>query len=497
MLFEIENRGGTISIVNCVGALAHADSLVPLNGLTDSLYDQGVYAVAINCSRVSRFTSAGLAGFVDMLLQQTKVRTAVFNLPPKLKSRVHDLGYDRVLPIFNSEEEVLSSQHFRCVSLANTKAVLLCAGRGSRIAPLSEVCPKPMLDILGKPLLARAMDSLQSYGVRDILLNPGHLGYQIPNYFRKNPRREQSVTFYNEGKFGDEGWLAEPLGSATTLRKLHRDHASFNDDFIVVCGDALINVDFAEALSKHKQSGASLSIIAKTVPIEDVASYGIIKADRSGRVLDFQEKPEPPEACSSLANVGIYVCDPIILDLLPDRNDLDIANDLIPRIMQAGLSVHVQAPKLTWLDVGCARDYYLAIEGALGGQLNDLRPSGREIRPNVWAHETAVISPKAEITGPCYIGSGATVEPLALIKGPVSIGARSYVSRYSVVKCSVVLPDTHIGENAFVDGQILNGDWSISHAFADGKNQFKKTPLPRVSSSLPKKTVINELERSA
>ncbi|MEL6411381.1 MAG: sugar phosphate nucleotidyltransferase [Pseudomonadota bacterium] len=497
MLFEFEKRGDTISIVCCIGALSHADSLLAFNKIAEKLYAQGVHAVALDCSGVRRFTSAGLAGFIDVLLQNQRLRIAAFGLPEKMQKTLIELGYDRVLPIFKTEEETLTAQDFKEVSLASTKVVLLCAGRGSRISPLSEITPKPMLDILGKPILAHILDHLEKFGVRDVLLNPGHLGDQVHDYFAANKRRHQSLTFYNEGVSTPEGWCANPAGSATTLRRLQRDHGSFTEDFIVMCGDALIDVDLSNAMESHRKSGADLSIIAKDVPLKEVSSYGVIGADHSGKVNKFQEKPSSSEALSTLANIGVYICKPHVLEYLSDAAGLDIANDLIPSILNAGLSVHVQAPPLTWLDVGCARDYFRALEGSLTGDISHLRPNGREVQPGIWAHETAYVSPNADITGHCYFGPNVKVEPLAIVRGPVFVENGSVISRHSYVRASVLLAETVVCENAVVDGQILNSAWSITHELADGNFEAPLVPLPNTDSRTRSETRKSVLERSA
>ncbi|MEM7440275.1 MAG: sugar phosphate nucleotidyltransferase [Pseudomonadota bacterium] len=488
MLFEIVKEADTIATIRLVGPLVHTDTVNPLNQLMRRLADRGIRGVALNCDKVQRVNASGLAGFADLLLRDHPVQVAVFSLTEKLINALNKRDMLYALPIFETEDDVRNSPDFQRIQLGHTRAVLLCAGAGSRIAPLSQMVPKPMLDILGKPVLAHILDHLDRFGLRSVLLNPGHLAPKIHDYFQANPRGNQTLFFCNEGRQQGTEWHPQALGSASTLQRMQRDHSAFDRDFFVLCGDALVDFDMTAAMQAHRATSADITIVAQHVPESETHKYGIIETATGTRITGFQEKPSPGTATSNLANTGIYIFKPAVLDLLPEKIGQDIASDLIPHVIAAGGAVHVHAPQFSWVDIGCGRDYFNALEAVFAGKVEHLRPQGTEIRPGVWCDDSAWVSQRATIHGPCYFGPHAEVQAGAYIEGPVSVGEGSIISGSSAVRHSILMPETLVERSAIIDGQITQADWSISHALADGRAQ-KALPMPNVSAA---KRVVTE-----
>lgn len=435
-------------------------------------------AALVDLSRATRLEHSGLA--VLLTASQGSVPVGFFGLSEPLSAKVSRMGFDNVLTVFANRQAAMSSDWARKYRLAGRRAVILSAGKGTRCAPLTRDVPKPMLDILGKPVIERLVDHLSGFGIRDYLLNPGHLGPVINTHFGDGHRFGVHVAYLNEGRTGPDGWEAAPLGSASSLARLAHGHSAFERDTFVLCGDALTDLDMAAMMDHHLASGAMATIAAQHVAPELVSKYGIIVADESGRVASFQEKPERNAARSRLANTGIYIFSPDALCLLPDVPNLDIAKDLLPAILRIGGGISVFAPKFQWTDIGCARDYFGALVAAIG----DPKMRGhdaQEIAPNLFAAPGAQVAARAQISGPVWVESGARIAPGAKIDGPAFIGAGAVVEPRSLLRNSALMPGTHMARGAAVVDTIAAGNWAVCHPLADG-SRVASPPLDLVSS---------------
>lgn len=434
----------------------------PLQQCFAALRDEGCAAALVDLSGVKVLTAAGLAVLYEAYGNFcAAMQIGFFGASPKVQITVERHGLAGVLPQFADQRQALEDPGFRCRQLAGTKAVILCASEGSRMRPLSGQTPKPMLDMLGAPVLARLMDHLGSFGVRDFYLNPGFKGDQVHIHFRSGAGR--SIFFANEGSYCDGRWDGAPAGSASTLARLHRRHSAFDGDFFVLCGDALIDLDMAALMQAHKDSGAEVTIAAATVPRQEVSKYGILDANPAGRVMSFQEKPSAEEARSCLASTGIYVFSPAALRRLEDEPGLDIAMDLLPRILARGGRIHACSTGFIWADIGNPADYFAALQRGLTGGLPGVRPAGEETAPGVWVAPGAHVSSRARILGPCYIGPDARILAGAELQGTCVVGARCVVEGKTLLRDSVLMPGTQVSRGVWLESQIAAPDWSVSY----------------------------------
>ena len=151
------------------------------------------------------------------------------------------------------------------------KAMILAAGKGTRVRPLTYDLPKPMIPILGKPVMAYLVEYLASYGVRDIMVNVSYLHHKIEEYFGDGSQFGVQIGYSFEGYINDSGEvIPEPLGSAGGIKKIQEFANFFDDTTIVICGDALIDLDLTSALFEHKKKGAMVSVVTKEVPWDKV-----------------------------------------------------------------------------------------------------------------------------------------------------------------------------------------------------------------------------------
>lgn len=436
-------------------------------------------SVLIDLTKVRSLTAAGLAVLYEGYAQYCDAMSVgFFGASSRAIATIARCGLETVLPLYSDMDAALKEPVFQKYRLQGTKAVVLCAGKGTRMAPLSQDNPKPMLDFFGKPVLEHILDHLSSFGVRDILLNPGHLGDQLHKHFGSTGGR--SIFFVNEGSYCKGEWVSKPLGSLTTLARMQNAHSAFDDDFLVFCGDALVDLDLADVMERHKSSGADVSIVARQVAPEKLSSYGIIVADETSQVTSFQEKPTPAEAKGDLASVGIYVVNPRALRAVSKVEGLDIATDLLPELLRIGRRVCVQTPAFNWIDIGCCRDYFSALEQGLRGGIQGFQLAAEETQPGVWVAPGGHVSKHARISGPCYVGKNAKVLAGATLAGTCVIGDNCVVSSNSYLCNAVLRHNTAVSQGAWVEDVIVAPEWAVNHRYSDGVRSLNTEPLEAV-----------------
>jgi mannose-1-phosphate guanylyltransferase len=467
MLINAETYG-RISILRASSYRLTSSDLGPLLKAREQMMNDGSAAMIVDLAKVRRVTYAGLGALVEFTAQFKLGQPLAFcNANASVHRFIRQSPAEQLLPYYKTVDEVLHTSDFRRCQLAGTKALLLCAGKGTRMAPLSDDTPKPMLELFGKPILSHLLQHLDRFGIQDVMLNPGHLGDQIVQNLPRPPSHR--LQFFNEGQQTPQGWQAHAIGSASTLARLQHRHNAIDDDVFVLCGDALTDIDLADMMRQHKSSGAELTIAARQVPRAECSKYGILQVDRSGRIRAFQEKPQPQEAKSTLASAGIYIINPRALVGLGNAEGLDIATELLPAIMKRGGHLHSYVADFEWVDMGNPKDYAQAHFKALRGEVKTLSPSGEQKRPGIWIAPGARVSRRAKITPPCYIGSGATVAAGVELQGPCVIGAGSRLSGPCLISNSFVQPRTWVKPGAWVEGQITSARWSVKHKTAMGQ----------------------------
>lgn len=334
-----------------------------------------------------------------------------------------------------------------------TKAMILAAGQGTRIRPLTKGMPKPMVPILGKPVLEYLIEHLARHGVREIMINVAYHHWKIENYFGDGSRWGVEIGYSYEGVRDHGEIVPKPLGSAGGMRHIQDFSGFFDETTLVICGDAIIDLDITAAIAEHKSKCAMASVVTLEVPRDQVKNYGIVVADASGKVQSFQEKPNPADALSNLASTGIYLFEPAVLDLVPSGKEFDIGSQLFPMLVERGLPFYAQSRPFQWLDIGRVSDYWSVLQQVLAGQIADMRMPGKQVRPGVWVGlNTRIDWDKVNITGPVYIGSGSCIEAGATIQGPTWIGHGCRVRAGGNVTRSVMFDYTRLNvEQAFME----------------------------------------------
>jgi len=319
------------------------------------------------------------------------------------------------------------------------KAMVLAAGLGTRLQPLTFEIPKPMVPVLDRPVMAHILDLLEGQGFDRVIANLHWFPDTIRGYFgdRVEYRHEEEL-----------------LGTAGGVRNV-RDF--FGDDLVVVVsGDALTDLDLRVLVERHRSAGGIATLTVKKVP--DTREYGVVIYDEDGRIQGFQEKPDPAEALSDLGNCGIYCFSPEIFDYFPKEPFADWAQDVFPELLSHDVPFFVHEIEDYWNDVGSLDELRTGTFDALEGRLR-LEVSGEEVADGVRAGEGTSLASCEQVEGPVWVGAECELGPGTRLVGPLVIGDRARVGEGAALRESIVLPGTRVDAGAILIGAIAgHGD---------------------------------------
>lgn len=342
------------------------------------------------------------------------------------------------------------------------KAMILAAGKGTRIRPITYTTPKPMIPILQKPVMEFLLELLRQHGFDQIMVNVSHLAHKIEDYFGDGQRFGVQIAYSFEGSIVDGELIGKALGSAGGMRRIEDFWPFFDDTFVVLCGDALIDLDLTAAVKWHKEKGSIATVIMKSVPKEEVSSYGVVVTDDSGRIKAFQEKPPVEEALSTNINTGIYIFEPEVLKYIPSGVEYDIGSQLFPKLVEMNAPFYGVTMDFEWVDIGKVPDYWRAIRDVLLGKVKNVRIPGREVAPGIYTGlNVAVNWDKVDITGPVYIGGMTRIEDGAKIAGPTMIGQNCWVCSGAKVENSVIFEYSRLGPGVRLVDKLVFGRYCV------------------------------------
>jgi mannose-1-phosphate guanylyltransferase len=308
--------------------------------------------------------------------------------------------------------------------------MLLAAGLGTRLRPLTYEVPKPMVPVLGIPVMEHILRLLARHGLDDVIANLHYFPEQI------------------EGRFGDGSqwgvklrysFEEELLGTAGGVRNV-RDHFG-GDTFLIISGDALTDVDLTALLRRHKEAGGIGTLALKRV--DDPSQLGVVITAEDGRIQGFQEKPDPAEALSDLGNCGIYVFEPEIFDYFPDRDFVDWAQDVFPALLEQDVPFYGHEIADYWNDIGNIKEFRQGNFDALSG----------EVRVDV---DSGGLNPDADWVEdpPVYVGEGCEIGPGVRLMGPVVLGHGCKVGEGAAIRDSVLWPHAEVAPHEVLIGAV-------------------------------------------
>jgi NDP-sugar pyrophosphorylase family protein len=277
------------------------------------------------------------------------------------------------------------------------KAMVLAAGEGTRLRPLTLTHPKPMVPVAGTPLLRRTVALLQDASIREIAVNLFHRPEAIEKEFGESLHCSYEETL---------------LGTAGGVKKLE---AFFDTTFLVLYGDNYYRFDPAPLIAFHKKKRALATLATFTT--ENPTACGLIETDAAGCVTRFVEKPPADEVFTDQASAGVYVLEPAVLSLIPEGVPADFGRDTIPALLQAFPGRTFAAPLDGYLrDTGTPENYRQANWDALE------KHGERAIARSAWIAAGARLVGRNVIGAGCRIESGAHLED-CILWDDVTVGA--------------------------------------------------------------------------
>jgi mannose-1-phosphate guanylyltransferase len=200
----------------------------------------------------------------------------------------------------------------------------------------------------------------------------------------------------------------------------------------------------------------------KSVPREEVSSYGVVVTDESGRIKAFQEKPAVEEALSTSINTGIYIFEPEVLDYIPSGCEFDIGGDLFPKLVEMAAPFYGVTMDFEWVDIGKVPDYWRAVRGVLQGEIKNVQIPGHEVAPGIYTGlNVAVNWDKVDIQGPVYIGGMTRIEDGAKIVGPTYIGPNCRICGGATVDNSVIFEYSRLGPGVRLVDKLVFGRYCV------------------------------------
>jgi mannose-1-phosphate guanylyltransferase/phosphomannomutase len=289
------------------------------------------------------------------------------------------------------------------------KAVIMAGGFGTRLRPLTMNIPKPMVPIVNIPIMHRIITLLKKNGITDIVALVYYQPDVIMNYFKDGKDFGVNITYVRaEADFGTAGSVK------------NAENFIGEDEFLVISGDVLTDIDLSKAIEYHHDKKSKATIVITRV--KNPLPYGIVIVRDSGEIIRFLEKPSWGEVFSDTINTGIYVLDPSVLEFIPYKQEFDFSKNLFPLLLEKKFPFYGYIAESYWRDIGTLNDYLEAHLDCLAG-LVEIEIKGERIE-----------TPKGVI----YVGENVEVADYDRFEGVVVIGNNTRIGKKAKIINSVI-----------------------------------------------------------
>lgn len=320
------------------------------------------------------------------------------------------------------------------------RAMILAAGVGSRLDPLTRNVPKPLVPIINRPVMEYLVLLLKQHGFHDIMVNVHYLGDVIADHFGDGSKWGVNIHWSRE----DELW-----GDAGSVKRVQEFFQ--NETFLVIGGDDLTDMDLTAVVQTHKQKQATATLALSIV--DDPSEYGIVQLDDNSQITRFLEKPKG-EVFSKTANTGVYVFEPSVFELIPAHTFFLFGKQLFPLMMEKQLPMYGHITEAYWKDVGNVKVYKQTQRDVLEGQVNALLPL-HQAGKNVWKGDNVVMDPSVKLGSPVAIGSNVTIEAGASVGDNSVIGDNCHIGAGATVQDTILWEGVTVGAGTHLERCIV------------------------------------------
>lgn len=337
------------------------------------------------------------------------------------------------------------------VNLFGLKAVVLAAGEGTRLRPLTLTRPKPMIPVGREPAIHYLLSQLSREGFDEIVMVTGYLRDQIMDYLGDGSKLGLRMTYVVK----PDEFLCGTAGSLKLAEHL------LHDTFLVAQSDTLSDIPLREAVNLHRRSEAQATIVLTKV--RNPSEFGVAVVDGNNAITGFQEKPSQEEARSDLASTGFYILEPDALDYI-ENEKWDFAKDLFPRLLKFNKRLSGFVSDAFWVDIGSLSGYLRGVRWVLEGKSGEASRNEltATLRRPVTVDMGAHMGHNALITGPALIEREVTIEDDAKIGQDCVIKTGSLISSGAVVDRSVIMERASIGRDCAITDSVI-GQAAILH----------------------------------
>ena len=270
------------------------------------------------------------------------------------------------------------------------KAMIMAAGVGSRLDPITQFVPKPLVRVANRPVMDILLEKLSKIGVNSVIANTYYLADKIIE-------RYSSAPFGINFNYIKEDTLSGTAGGLKKCRYFFKE----DEDFLVLSADGLFDTDLRRGIDAHKNSDAIATIGIKQIPHEEVSHFGVVVVDKNGYITEFQEKPAVNNAKSNFINTGIYIFNRKIFDFIPENTFYDFAKNVFPKLLELG-QINTFEIKDYWNDIGTLEQYRQSNRDVFNGLCNFPGAVITEYKNGALITDTEDVN--IDIHGNCVIG---------------------------------------------------------------------------------------------
>lgn len=320
---------------------------------------------------------------------------------------------------------------------SSLKAMVMSAGIGSRLEPLTLDVPKPLIPVANKPVMDILFENLAYVGITDVICNTYYLAEQIIKRYKNN---KLGINF----NYITEETLS---GTAGGVKKC-QFFFDKNEPFLVLSADGLTNADIQKGIEIHKNSNAIATIGIKQIKKEEVSNFGVVVTDKNGFITEFQEKPSVKDAKSNFINTGIYIFDYKIFDYIPENTFYDFAKNVFPKLL-AEHAINTFEIKDYWSDIGTLEQYKQSCQDVFDGKCIINNVSIKQTRNGAYISATDKLDASLNFIGNSIIGKN------------VKIG------KHAIIENSIIWDNVTIAEGIVIKNCVIGANCTISASISE------------------------------